>query len=139
MPSTRRGRSWPAKPAIMPAWVEPVTVQTMIVSKKTPSSRSCSATSYAHRAKPRPPSGWSDAPAGIAYGFPPAATTSSIARCQLVRTPMSKPALSKVTSAPMIRDSKMLPTRSLSGSGQSTQFSWTSRALSPSLAATAAT
>jgi hypothetical protein len=52
---------------------------------------------------------------------------------------MSKPALSNVTSAPMIRDNKMLPTRSLSGSGQSTQFSCTSRALSPSLAATAAT
>ena len=33
----------------------------------------------------------------------------------------------------------MLPTRSLSGSGQSTQFSCTRHALSPSLAATAAT
>ena len=45
MPSTRRGgRSGPrraAKPAIIPAWVEPVTVQTTIVSKKTPSSCSC--------------------------------------------------------------------------------------------------
>ena len=34
-----------AKPATMPAWVLPVTEQTTIVSKKTPSSRSCSATS----------------------------------------------------------------------------------------------
>ena len=34
-----------AKPAIMPACVEPVTEHTTIVSKKTPSSRSCSATS----------------------------------------------------------------------------------------------
>ena len=39
----------------------------------------------------------------------------------------------------MMRDSKMLPTRSLTASGQSTQLSCTSRALSPSLAATAAT
>ncbi len=31
----RSGRSLRAKPAIMPAWVEPVTVHTMIVSKKT--------------------------------------------------------------------------------------------------------
>ena len=45
MPMTRRGRSWPANPAIMPAWVEPVTVQTTMVSKKTPSSRSCRSTS----------------------------------------------------------------------------------------------
>ncbi len=33
----------------------------------------------------------------------------------------------------------MLPTRSFTTSGQSTQLSWTSRALRPSLAATAAT
>ncbi len=49
MPSTRRGRppasSSAANPAIMPACVEPVTVQTTIVSKKTPSSSSCCATS----------------------------------------------------------------------------------------------
>ena len=44
-----------------------------MVSKKTPSSRSCSATSIAQPAKPWPPSGWSEAPAGIAYGLPPAA------------------------------------------------------------------
>ena len=43
----------------------------MIVSKKTPSSRSCSATSNAQPANPWPPSGWSEAPAGIAYGLPP--------------------------------------------------------------------
>ena len=69
---SRAGRgSSSAKPATMPACVEPVTEQTMIVSKKTPSSRSCSATSTAQPAKPRPPSGWSEAPAGIAYGLPP--------------------------------------------------------------------
>ena len=56
MPMTRRGRSCPAKPAIIPAWVEPVTEQTTIVSKKTPSSASCWATSSAQCAKPRPPS-----------------------------------------------------------------------------------
>ena len=45
MPRTRRRRpvcsSSAAKPAIIPACVEPVTVQTTIVSKKTPSSCSC--------------------------------------------------------------------------------------------------
>ena len=70
MPTTRRGRppasSSTAKPAIIPACVEPVTEQTTIVSKNTPSSRSCSATSIAQPAKPWPPSGWSEAPAGIA-------------------------------------------------------------------------
>ncbi len=55
MPSTRRGGSWPAKPAIMPAWVLPVTLHTTIVSKKAPSSRSCCRTSTAQLAKPRPP------------------------------------------------------------------------------------
>src|SRR5581483_8164198 len=39
------------------ACVEPVTEQTITVSKNTPSSASCSATSTAHRANPRPPSG----------------------------------------------------------------------------------
>ena len=73
MPSTRRGRSWPAKPAIIPAWVEPVTVQTTMVSKKTPSSASCCATSSAQLAKPSPPSGCSEAPAGMAYGVAAAA------------------------------------------------------------------
>ena len=84
-------RSCAAKPAIIPACVEPVTEQTTTVSKKTPSSRSCSATSSAQRAKPRPPSGWSEAPAGIAYGLPPRASTSASACSQLGRKPMSKP------------------------------------------------
>ena len=66
MPTMRRSRSWAAKPAIMPACVLPVTEQTTIVSKNTPSSRSCSATSVAQLAKPSPPSSWSDAPAGMA-------------------------------------------------------------------------
>ena len=87
----RARRSWSAKPAIIPACVEPVTEQTTIVSKKTPSSRSCSATSPAQRAKPSPPSGWSDAPAGIGYGLPPASSTEASASSQLGRMPMSKP------------------------------------------------
>jgi hypothetical protein len=66
MPITRRGRSWPAKPAIMPACVLPVTEQTTIVSKNTPRAPSCSATSWAQRAKPSPPSRWSEPPAGTA-------------------------------------------------------------------------
>ena len=139
MPMTRRGRSCPAKPAIIPAWVEPVTEQTTIVSKKTPSSRSCSSTSYAQFAKPRPPSGWSDAPAGMPYGVPPRRRTSSRASVQLSLKPMPNPEGSSRTSAPMIRDSMMLPTRSLSGSGQSTQRSCTSTAWSPRWAASAAT
>ena len=56
MPITRRARSWAAKPAIIPACVEPVTEHTITVSKKTPSAASCSATSCAQRAKPSPPS-----------------------------------------------------------------------------------
>ena len=97
MPSTRRGRpvrsSSAAKPAIIPACVEPVTVQTTIVSKKTPSCSSCAATSKAQLAKPSPPSGCSEAPAGMAYGLPPAASTSAIASSHDCRMPMSKPLL----------------------------------------------
>ena len=66
IPITRRSRSRSANPAIMPACVLPVTEQTTIVSKNTPSSRSCASTSRAQPAKPMPPSRWSDAPAGIA-------------------------------------------------------------------------
>lgn len=69
MPMTRRRTpvtsSSAAKPAIIPACVEPVTVHTTMVSKVTPSCCSCSATSKAHRAKPSPPSRCSLAPAGI--------------------------------------------------------------------------
>ena len=54
-----------ANPAIIPAWVEQVTVHTTMVSKCTPSASSCSATSNAQFAKPTPPSGCSEAPAGI--------------------------------------------------------------------------
>ena len=39
IPITRRSRSWAAKPATIPACVEPVTEHTITVSKKTPSSR----------------------------------------------------------------------------------------------------
>jgi hypothetical protein len=69
MPMTRRRTpvrsSNAANPAIIPAWVEQVTVQTMIVSKKTPRAFSCSATSKAQLANPSPPSRCSEAPAGI--------------------------------------------------------------------------
>src|SRR5215217_6548389 len=67
----------------MPAWVDPVTEHTTMVSKKTPSSRSCCSTSYAQFANPSPPSRWSEAPAGIAYGVPPPASTSARACFQL--------------------------------------------------------
>ncbi len=139
MPRTRRGRSCPAKPAIIPAWVLPVTLPTMIVSKKTPSCCSCCWTSDAQFAKPRPPRRWSEAPAGMAYGVPPEDRTSSSAFSQLSLNPMPKPDSTSSTCAPMIRDSRMFPTRSLTASGQSTQLSCTSRAVMPSLAATAAT
>jgi hypothetical protein len=139
IPITRRGRSCPANPAIIPACVDPVTAHTMIVSKKTPSSRSCCSTSTAQFANPSPPSRWSEAPAGIAYGVPPRASTSARASFQLSLKPIPNPAGSSRTSAPMIRLSMMFPTRSLSASGQSTQFSCTSTAFNPTFAATAAT
>ncbi len=104
-----------------------------------PSSRSCSATSRAQLAKPKPPSGWSDAPAGIAYGLPPASSTEASARCQLSRMPMSNPAGSMRMSPPMIRVSWMLPTLSYTTSGQSTHRSCTVTALSPRCAATPVT
>ena len=67
MPTTRRSvRFSRAKPAIIPAWVEPVTEQTTTWSKNVPRSASCAATSRAQLAKPIPPSGWSLAPAGMA-------------------------------------------------------------------------
>jgi hypothetical protein len=110
MPTMRRSRSCNANPATIPACVEPVTEQTTTVSKKTPSSSSCCATSSAQRAKPSPPSGWSEPPAGIGYGLPPSATTESSASCQLGRNAMSKPASTSRTSAPMIRESRMFPT-----------------------------
>src|SRR6476660_2791754 len=73
------------------------------------------------------------------YGVPPASCTSRSASSQELRTPMSKPDGSSRTSAPMMRDRRMLPTLSLTGSSQSTHFSWTRRHLRPSFAATAAT
>ena len=96
----------------MPAWLDPVTVHTMIVSKKVSRSASWASTSTAQLAKPRPPSGWSEAPAGMGYGVPPASITDCNARFQLSRTPMSKPAGSMRTSPPMMRVSWMLPTLS---------------------------
>src|SRR5215469_16024924 len=73
----------------------------------------------------------------MGYGLPPAARTSSSACSQLFLMPIPKPSATSRTSAPMIRDSRMLPTRSLTESGQSTQLSWTSLAFRPSLAVTA--
>src|SRR6202042_3758265 len=58
---------------------------------------------------------------------------------QLDLTPIPNPASTSRTSAPMIRDSRMLPTRSPTASGQSTQLSWTSTARRPSRPPTAAT
>ena len=75
----------------------------------------------------------------MAYGVPPRRSTSSRAWRHESLKPIPNPAESSRTSAPMIRLSMMLPTRSLSESGQSTQFSWTSTHLSPTLAAVAAT
>ena len=111
MPMIRRSpRDLSAVTAIMPACVEPVTVHTMTVSKNTPSWRSCSATSRIQFANPRPPSGWSDAPAGIGYGVPPASITESRARCQLSQTPMSTPDYSMRVSPTIIRVNWMMPT-----------------------------
>src|SRR3954451_12441606 len=142
-PSTRRGRppcsSSCANPATIPAWVDPVTEHTTTVSKKTPSSASCAATSCAQFANPSPPSGWSDAPAGIGYGFPPRASISRSAVSQLSLNPMPNPALTSRTSAPASREMRMLPTLSYTASGQSTQLSCTSTHFSPTCAATAAT
>ena len=76
----------------------------------------------------------------MAYGVPPRRSTSSSACRQESRKPMSKPAGSSRTSAPMTRLSRMLPTWVLTGSVQSgTQFSCTSTQSSPRWAATAAT
>jgi hypothetical protein len=92
--------------------VDPVTEQTITVSKKTPSSASCAATSCAQLAKPRPPSGWSEAPAGMAYGVPPRSSISASAASQLSLKPMPNPALTSRTSAPASRLIRMLPTLS---------------------------
>ncbi len=143
MPRTRRftpvRSSSAAKPAIIPACVEPVTVHTMIVSNVIPSAFSCSASSKAQLANPRPPSGCSDAPAGMGYGLPPDASTSARAFFHESRTPMSKPASSRRESAPIMRESRMLPTLSLAGSSHGTHLSCTRRAFRPRCAATAAT
>jgi len=57
MPRILRPRPSRAAPAIIPAWVEPVTLQTMTVSKKMPSAPSCSPSSTIQFANPRPPRG----------------------------------------------------------------------------------
>ena len=143
MPMTRRrtpvSSSSAANPAIMPAWVEPVTVQTTIVSKNTPNCFSCSATSNAQLANPSPPSRCSLAPAGMAYGVPPDASTSARACFHESRMPMSNPASSSLESAPIMRESRMLPTCVFAGSSHGTHFSCTRRHPRPRCAATAAT
>ena len=135
MPITRRRTpvrsSSAAKPAIIPACVEPVTVHTTIVSNVMPSDFSCSATSKAQLAKPSPPRRCSLAPAGMAYGVPPASSTSRIASFHESRIPMSNPCGSRRESAPIIRLSRMLPTWVLVGSSHGTHFSCTSRHFMP--------
>ncbi len=76
----------------MPACVDPVTEHTTTVSKKTPTRVPARRPRTPTGAKPRPPSGWSEAPAGMAYGFPPAASTSRSARSQLSLNPIPNPA-----------------------------------------------
>ena len=128
-----------AKPAIMPAWVEPVTVHTTMVSKKTSSCLLLLGDLVG-------PVGEAEA-AEVVLGGAGGDAVRLAARLldvgdRLVpgeRMPMSKPEGSRRTSAPMIRDSRMLPTLSLTGSSQSTHFSWTRRHFRPSFAATAAT
>ena len=56
--------------------VESVTVHTITWSKNTLCSASRMATSRAQLTNPMPPGGWSDASAGMAYGLPPAPSTS---------------------------------------------------------------
>src|SRR5205823_7065055 len=77
----------------IPAWVEPVTVHTTIVSKNRPSCCSCRCTSLAQFTKPRPPSRWSEAPAGIGYGVPPLDRMSFSAASQLCLMPIPKAGL----------------------------------------------
>ena len=60
-------------------------------------------------------------------------------RVQLARMPISKPSSTSCVSAPMMRDSRMLPTRSYTASSCGTQLSWMSTHFIPILAATAAT
>ena len=103
---------------MMPACEEPVTLQTTIVSKKTPRSRLLLPAT-------RGPVGETEAAERVVggtgrdrVGVPPARSTSSSARCQLSLNSMPKPTGSSRTSAPMIRDSRMLPTLSFTESGQ---------------------
>ena len=62
-----------------------------------------------------------------------------MARSQLSLNPMPNPACTSRTSAPRIRLRRMLPTRSYTASGQSTQLSWMSTHFIPTRAAVAAT
>ena len=133
MPSTRRGRAWPAKPAIMPACVLPVTLQTTIGVEEDAEL----ALLLLDLVRPVGETETAEPVVGGAGRDRRTARrrlrrTSASACSQLCLNPMPKPASTSSTSAPMMRDSRMLPTRSLTASGQSTQLSWTSRALSPS-------
>ena len=100
----------PAKPAIIPACVEPVTEQTTIVSKKTPSSASCAGDLARPAREPvaaeRVVGGAGRDRVRLAAALAHLASACS----QLSRKPMSKPASERRTSAPMIRESRMLPT-----------------------------
>ena len=72
---------------------------------------------------------------GLAARCPISASACS----QLSLKPIPKPALTRRTSVPMSRLSRMLPTRSYVTSGQSTQLSWTSTHFRPATPAAAAT
>ena len=92
MPSTRRGRSWPAKPAIIPACVEPVTEQTMTVSKKTPSSALLLGDLAGPAREAEPAERMVGGAGRDRVRLAAARLDSASASSQLVRKPMSKPA-----------------------------------------------
>ena len=113
IPSTARGRSWAAKPAIMPACVEPVTEQTTIVSKKTPSSPLL----LRHLVRPAREAEAAERMVGGARGdrvrLAPACLDRASASSQLGPEADVEAGIgSSRTSAPMIRESRMLPTLS---------------------------
>src|SRR5262249_25673799 len=76
---------------------------------------------------------------GIGYGRPPSPSISRMVRSQLSLKPIPNWACTRRTSAPRIRLSRMLPTRSYTESGQSTQLSWIRTHFIPTRAAVAAT
>ena len=123
----------------MPAWVDPVTLQTMMKSNVSPRSASCARDFLGEADIAEAAELVHGCAGGNAKGLPPLAFTSSIAAVQLSRMPISKPSSTSWVSAPIRRESRMLPTRSFTASSCGTQLSWISRHFMPILAATAAT